>query len=112
MERASPRIRIGLFGSNYADLNFSTSHLPDFENNQSQDGDGNYSIVVRMEDNTSIPQDLYLDFIIQDIDESPSFASDLDFNQTAPENQTHAATLSAVDPGRSDLFLLGHLIRL
>ena len=58
-------------GSNYADLNFSTPHLPDFENNQSQDGDGNYSLVVRIEDNTSIPQDLYLDFIIQDVNEPP-----------------------------------------
>ena len=85
-------------GNNYADLNFSTSHLPDFENNQSQDGDGNYSIVVRIEDSTSFPLDLYLDFIIQDVDESPAFSADLDFNQTAPENQTHAATLSAVDP--------------
>ena len=86
------------FGSNYADLNFSTSHLPDFENNQSQDGDGNYSLVVRIEDNTSIPQDLYLDFIIQDVNEPPLFSTDVDVNQTAPENQTHAATLSAVDP--------------
>lgn len=85
-------------GSNYADLNFSTSHLPDFENNQSQDGDGNYSLVVRIEDNTSIPQDLYFDFIIQDVNEPPLFSADLDVNQTASENQTHAATLSAVDP--------------
>ena len=83
-------------GSNYADLNFSTSHLPDFENNQSQDGDGNYSLVVRIEDNTSIPQDL-LDFIIQDVKRASVFL-DLEVNQTAPENQTHAATLSAVDP--------------
>ena len=75
-------------------FHFSSS---DFENNQSQDRDGNYSLVVRIEDNTSIPQDLYLDFIIQDVNEPP-FSTGVGVNQTAPENQTHAATLSAVDP--------------
>ncbi|MBT3636087.1 MAG: tandem-95 repeat protein [Opitutae bacterium] len=87
-------------GNNYADFNFSTLHLPDFENNQSSDGDGNYSLIVRISDNDPTPmyEDIYLDFIIQDVNEAPVFSTDLDVNQTAPENQTHAATLSAVDP--------------
>jgi hypothetical protein len=87
-------------GATYADLNFSNLHLPDFEDNQSSDGDGNYSLVVRVSDDEPTPkyQDIYLDFIIQNIDEAPAFAPEVDLNQTALENQTHAATLSAIDP--------------
>ena len=87
-------------GSTYADLNFSSLHLPDFEDNQSSDGDGNYSLVVRVSDNDPTPmyQDIYLDFIIQNIDEPPSFSPEVDLNQTALENQTHAATFTALDP--------------
>lgn len=87
-------------GATYADLSFSSLHLPNFEDNQSSDGDGNYSLVVRVSDNEGTPkyQNLYLDFIIQNVDEPPAFAPEVDFNQTALENQTHAATLTAVDP--------------
>jgi hypothetical protein len=87
-------------GSSYADFNFSTLHLPDFEDNQSSDGDGNYSLIVRISDNDLTPmyEDIYLDFIIQNVDEPPTFSADVDFNQTALENQTHAASLSAIDP--------------
>lgn len=87
-------------GSSYADFNFSTLHLPNFEDNQSSDGDGNYSLIVRISDNDPTPmyEDIYLDFIIQNVDESPTFSADVDFNQTALENQTHAASLSAIDP--------------
>ena len=87
-------------GATFADLNFSSLHIPDFEDNQSSDGDGNYSLVVRVSDNEGTPkyQNLYLDFIIQDVDEAPAFAQGVDFNQTALENQTHAAILTAIDP--------------
>jgi hypothetical protein len=91
-------------GATYADINFTTAHLPDFEDNRSSDGDGNYSIVFRVsDDQTPAPnpgkyEDFYLDFIIQDVDEAPTFAPAVDFNQTVLENQRHAATLTAIDP--------------
>ena len=70
MERCHPVSVLGV-RQQLCRLELSHVHLPDFENNQSQDGDGNYSLVVRIEDNTSIPQDLYLDFIIQGVNEPP-----------------------------------------
>jgi hypothetical protein len=97
-------------GATYADINFTTAHLPDFEANQSSDGDGNYSIIFRVYDDQTPPpnlgkyQDLYLDFIVQDVDEAPTFAPAVDFNQTVLENQRHAATLTALDPEGASSF--------
>jgi len=87
-------------GATFADLSFSSLLLPNFEVPSDYDGDGNYSLVVSMEDNETVPRSqlIYLDFIIQNIDEPPTFLSTIDFNQSAPENQTQAAALSAQDP--------------
>lgn len=93
-------------GASFADLNFSNLTLPNFEVPSDYDGDGNYSLVVSMEDNEAVPRSqlIYLDFIIQNIDEPPTFLATIDFNQSAPENQTQAASLSAQDPEGATTF--------
>ena len=93
-------------GDLYADFNFSSSHLPDFENNASDDGDGNYSIIVRISDDQSPPgyTDINLDFIIQNVDDTPVFENPV-LTPFVSENQTFVTNLEASDPeGVTDLY--------
>ena len=55
-------------------IRFFIRSSPDFENNASTNGDGNYSITVRVSDDNPTPAytDIHLDFIIQNVDDSIS----------------------------------------
>ena len=86
-------------GDFFADFNFSSSHLPDFENNASTNGDGNYSITVRVSDDNPTPAytDIHLDFILRNVDDTPSLENP-DLAPFVQENQTFVANLDASDP--------------
>ena len=83
-----------------ATLSFKSGMKPDFEIAADEGENGVYEVFVEVYDN-NVPSDKdTLEILIEigNENESPSFASSVDFNASVLENQTLASQLSATDP--------------
>jgi hypothetical protein len=81
----------------YAEITFKSGALPDYESPQDDNFDGNYSIVLEAKESTGKSLYLYIDFIIQNVDDAPTFSNSINFSPNVLENQTFVSNLSGND---------------
>ena len=82
----------------YVEVFFKPGLEPDFEAPADDDGDGIYSVKLKAIESTGDPLLTQLNFVIQDVDDSPTLSNDINFSPTVLENQTFVSTLSGNDP--------------
>jgi hypothetical protein len=84
-------------------VEISFKDMPDYEAPHDDGTDNNYSIYLEVMESSNKSLSLYLDFIVQDVDDAAQFVTD-NFSLSAKENQTKVTDLSGSDQDGADSF--------
>ena len=81
----------------FVEISFKSSALPDFEAPADDNGDGIYSVKITAKDIDGLPITTQLNFVITNVDDSPTFSNSINFSPQVMENQTFVSNLSGND---------------
>ena len=82
----------------YVEIFFKPGLEPNYEAPLDDDKDGTYSVKLKALESTGDPLLTQLNFVIQDVDDSPSLSNQIIFTPTVLENQTFVEDLLGSDP--------------